>query len=80
MDDDQFSTFLGIVIVPRVVDFIMGETELTSEEAINAFYRSKTYDLLSVKDSWLWHYSALTLFHMWESERDTGCIVFPEEC
>lgn len=78
--DSKFNTLLSIAIIPQVVALIIENKELGELEALNAFYSSKTYEVLSREETKVWHFSPKTLFMMWESEIDTGEILFPEEC
>jgi hypothetical protein len=36
-------------------------------------------ELLEQEETKLWHFSPLTLFNMYDEEKNTGCITFPEE-
>ena len=47
--------------------------------AMNAFYQSKTYELLTKEETKMWHFSPLTIYTMWKHEKQTGKILFPEE-
>ena len=47
--------------------------------AAKEFYNSKVYALLEQEDTKLWHFSALTLFNMFDEEKKTSSITFPEE-
>lgn len=78
MYNRKHETLLAVSIVPRVVDLIMKKRGVGYKEALDAFYRSKTYDLLSDESTKTWYFSALTLYNMWSSEKDTGEIEFPE--
>lgn len=50
--------------------------ELTASKE---FYNSEVYSLLEQEDTKLWHLRALTLFTMFQEEKETGTITFPEE-
>lgn len=76
--DGRHETLLAVSIVPRVVDFIVSQRGMGWREAIDSFYRSRTFDLLSDETTKTWYFSALTLYNMWSSEVDTGEIEFPE--
>lgn len=43
-----------------------------------AFYESKVYSLLEEEETKLWQFSPLTLFNMYDEEKWTGNITFPE--
>ena len=75
--DEKFNTILSIAIIPQVMDLIISKEK--KDEAINAFYSSKTYELLSNEETKMWHYSPLTLYMIWKEEQETGNIIFPEE-
>ncbi len=78
--DEKFNTLLSISIIPEVVDLIVKNEGIDDIFAINEFYNSQTYLLLSKEETKFWHYSPLTLFLIWKNEKDTGNILFPEEC
>ena len=79
MDKNQFATFLACAVIPPVINYIQINTKKTTLDVINKFYHSTVYKLLEDENTKLWHYSALTLFKMYESEYKTGKIDFPEE-
>ena len=77
--DTKFNAILSVTLVPQIIDLIIQKELLDETAALNAFYRSKTYDVLSDENTKLWHYSPLTLYSIWKTERETGNIVFPED-
>lgn len=79
MNDEQFSTMLGVAIVPQVVNMIVEKQNVDAIEAANLFYNSQTYRYLSDEATKVWHLSPLTLYAMWKGEKETGEVVFPEE-
>ena len=78
MKDISFNSLLSICIIPQTVDLILTKEGVDENTALNWFYESKTYELLSKEETKMWHYSPLTLYHIWKSERETGEPVFPE--
>ena len=76
--DEKFNAILSVSIIPQIISLIITKESMEEDAAINLFYESKTYELLSKEETKLWHYSPLTLYHIWKSERDTGEMVFPE--
>ena len=76
--DEKFNAILSVSIIPQIIGLIITKESMEEGAAINLFYESKTYELLSKEETKLWHYSPLTLYHIWKSERDTGEMVFPE--
>ena len=79
MNDTQFSTLLRAAIVPQIADLIIKEYSVTDVESTKIFYNSRTYELLSREETKVWHFSPLTLYNIWKTERETGEIVLPEE-
>ena len=68
-----------ILLVPQVVQLITEHYGCSEVEASKEFYASKVYALLEQEEIKLWHFSALTLFQMFDEEKRTGKITFPEE-
>lgn len=77
MEQKKFEAML-VLIVPKVIGLIVQESGLDEVTATKAFYESKVYSLLEQEDTKLWHLSPLTLFYMYDEERKTGNITFPE--
>ena len=77
MEQKKFEGLL-ILIVPQVVGLIVQNCGLDEMTATTLFYKSRVYALLEQEETKLWHYSPLTLFNMYNEERETGDITFPE--
>ena len=77
MDQKKFEGLL-ILIVPQVVGLIVKNCGLDEVTATTLFYKSRVYALLEQEDTKMWHYSPLTLFNMYNEERETGNIMFLE--
>jgi len=77
MDQKKFEAML-VLIIPKVISLILENYEWDEVTASRAFYESKVYSLLEQEDTKLWHLSPLTLFNMYDEERKTGTITFPE--
>ena len=77
--DEKFNAILSVALVPQVVDLIAKNSSLNDADALNAFYKSKTYELLSKENTKIWHFSPLTVYSIWEEERKTGKLILPEE-
>ena len=77
MDQKKFEGLL-ILIVPQIVGLIVQNCGLDEVTATMLFYKSRVYALLEQEETKLWHYSPLTLFNMYNEERETGNITFPE--
>lgn len=77
MEQKKFKAML-ILIVPKVIGLIVNNYELDEVTAARLFYESKVYSLLELEDTKLLHLSPLTLFNMFDEERKTGNITFPE--
>lgn len=78
MEKKKFETVLAL-IVPEVVRLIVEKHQIGEVDAAKSFYASKVYETLEDEDTKLWHLSPLTLFHMYDEEKRTGKITFPEE-
>ena len=76
--DEWFRALLSIAIIPQTIALIAEKENLDEEIALNAFYQSEVYELLSLEETKLWHYSPLMIYSLWKNERETGKIVFPE--
>ncbi|WP_110953478.1 hypothetical protein [Anaerosinus massiliensis] len=78
MSDKQFKAILTLIL-PKLISLIAEKENMNEIEATNQLYQSELYTLLEDEDTKLWHFSPLTLYHMYEEERRTGKITFPEE-
>lgn len=78
MEQKKFEAMLAL-IVPKVISLMIENYEWDEVAASRTFYESKVYSLLEQEDTKLWHLSPLTLFNMYDEERKTGTITFPEE-
>jgi len=78
MCDKRHSALLT-VIVPMVVAEIVRAYGLGEITATEQFYASRVYDELSDEGKKLWHYSPKVLFSMYDEEKRTGTITYPEE-
>ncbi|MBR2388368.1 MAG: hypothetical protein IKB02_06315 [Clostridia bacterium] len=77
--DAQFSSILSIAVIPATVDLIAEGEGLDDISAMNEFYNSRVYELLSKEETKMWHYSPKTVYMMWKHEKKTGEIIFPED-
>ena len=78
MSEGKFSALLS-VIVPPVVELIAERKGISETAATDSFYRSTVYARLSDETSKLWHYSAETLYAMYDDEISGRALEFPEE-
>ncbi len=70
-----FNSFLGIVVIPYIVEFIIEKDSYDECEAINVFYHSEVYKRLESKESNLWRLSRIEIYQLWKSEYATGRII-----
>ena len=77
--DYKFNSILSIAIIPNVIDLIVKNEGLDEISAMNAFYNSKTYEMLAIEETKMWHYSPMNLYSIWKHEKETGTIAYPEE-
>ena len=78
MEQKKFEAVL-VLLVPQIVSLIVKNHSCDELTATRDFYSSKVYSLLEQEDTKLWHFSALTLFQMYDEEKRTGKMIFPEE-
>lgn len=78
MEAEKFSAVMGI-LVEQVVHLMVEKYPYDEITASREFYDSKVYALLEQEDTKLWHFSPLTLFHMFDDEKNTGSFELPEE-
>jgi len=67
-----------IFLVPQILDLIMKEYKLTETEATEQLYTSELFTTLEDEKTKLWHLSAHALFEMFQEEKETGQITYPE--
>lgn len=78
MEKKKFEAML-MLLVPQVIHLIVKNYPYDEITATEEFYHSKVYSFLEQEDTKLWHLSALTLFNMFDEEKRTGAVTFPEE-
>lgn len=78
MEKKKFEAML-VLLIPQVIHLIIENYPYDEVTASREFYESKVYSLLEQEDTKLWHFSALTLFNMFDEEKKTGMFTFPEE-
>ncbi len=78
MEKKKFEAML-MLLVPKVIQLIIEKYSYDEVNAAKAFYNSKVYSFLEQENTKLWHLSALTLFNMFDEEKQTGTFTFPEE-
>lgn len=77
--DSKFNSILSIAIIPQTISLIAEKNNMEETKALNEFYDSKVYSLLSDEKTKMWHYSPLVIYEMWKHEKETGIVLFPEE-
>lgn len=78
MDKSKFEAIMTI-IVPQIIHLITENYPCGEIGAAKEFYASQVYSLLEQEDTKLWHFSALTIFNMFDEEKQTGSFTIPEE-
>ena len=78
MEKQKFEVML-VLLIPQILNFITERYFWDEVTAHKEFYNSRVYALLEQEDTKLWHFSALTLFNMFDEERQTGILTFPEK-
>ena len=77
--DEKFNSILSIALIPQTVALIVEKEGMDDIAAMNEFYQSRVYDLLSKEETKMWHFSPMNVYMMWKHEKTMGEIVFPEE-
>lgn len=78
MDEKKFNAVMTL-LVPQIIGLITENYPLDELVASREFYDSKVYALLEQEDTKLWHLSPLSLFNMFDEEKQTGTFEIPEE-
>lgn len=78
MADKKFEAIMTL-LVPQVVQLICEKSHLDEMTATREFYESEVYSLLEEEDTKFWHFSSLTLFNMYNEEKNIGNFEIPEE-
>lgn len=77
MEQKKFKALI-VLIVPQVVGLIVKNDGVDEITAAKKFYESRVYALLEEEETKLWQLSPLMLYHMYDEERTTDKIIFPE--
>ncbi|MDR0951264.1 MAG: hypothetical protein LBM13_06545 [Candidatus Ancillula sp.] len=78
MTNSQFSTILGVAILPGIFNYLrIPATQQINE--MDRFYRSKLFRTLENPDNGLWHLSQPVLAQMYLQEKENGNFDTPEE-
>ena len=78
MDKKKFDALL-VLIIPEIIKYIKEKYNYDDVQATVELYESKVYHFLEDEETKLWHFSPRTLFEMFDEEKNTGEVVFPEE-
>lgn len=77
--NEKFNSLLSIAILPYAINLIVKNEKFDDITAINKFYCSKTYEMLTKEETMMWHFSPMTIYTIWKHEQETGELIFPEE-
>ena len=77
MDNKKFEANLNLVI-PQLVQIIVEKYGYCEVDETRAIYESNLYETLEQEDTKLWQLSPLTLFKMFDEDKKTGKITYPE--
>lgn len=78
MNERQYISFLGVLVIPALVAQIVKLTGATESEATRRLYQSEFYEKLADEKLKLWHYSPVLLGDMFAEYERTGEIPYPE--
>jgi hypothetical protein len=77
MSNARFS-FLLFAITKNLLEFISSQYKISVENAMEKLYNSKTYSMLEDKSTYLWQFSKLFIFLVFDKEQKTGRFEIPE--
>ena len=77
MRQEQFAAIMP-VISADLVAMITDKQCISEEEAIKQLYASKLYAALEQEETKVWQYSTRMLYALYEQEKRTGKISFPD--
>ena len=77
MGEEQFAAIMPY-ICSDLASMISNEQKISEEEAVNRLYSSKLYALLEDEKTKVWQYSTRMLYSLYEQERKSGNIEFPD--
>jgi hypothetical protein len=78
MEQTRLTTIL-VFLVPQILSLMIEALNVPEERAAEMLYASELYKKLEDEQTKLWHLSAHALFEMFQEERQTGIITYPEE-
>ena len=71
----RVSALIGTCIAPAVLEY----AGLASEQGLDTFFRSETFELLSNPATGMWHLSPPTIAEVLKRELESGELDTPEE-
>lgn len=77
MPQEEYNAILPS-ISDSLVAMIAKKRNLTEKDAMIQFYQSSVYALLEKEETKLWHYSTEMLYALFEQEKTTGTLTFPD--
>ena len=77
MGHEQFAAMMPYISADLVA-MIANREKITSEAAIKKLYSSKLYEALENEETKVWQYSTQMLYSLFEQEKKTGTILFPD--
>ena len=77
MPQEEFNAMLP-PISDSLVAMIAEKRNLTEKDAMMQLYQSSVYALLEKEETKLWHYSTEMLYALFEQEKTTGTLTFPD--
>ena len=78
MNEKMFPSFLGLIMVPYIIQLIANEKHISFLEAGELFYTSKVYEMLENEETKFWHFSHHMLCRLYLEEEETGTFEIPE--
>ena len=77
MSQEQFAAIMPYISADLVA-MIATKQNIAHKDAINLLYSSKLYEALEKEETKVWQYSTQMLYALFEQEKQTGTIFFPD--
>lgn len=77
MDKSRFVALLPCISAD-LTDMIAKRNGLSDQDALQALYASKLYEMLEQEDTQVWYYSTEKLYELFHEEQVSGTITLPD--
>jgi hypothetical protein len=67
------------MLIPMLIQTIIEKKGIGVIDSAKLLYLSRLYEKLEIESTKLWHLSPLALYELFETELQTGNLIFPTE-